>query len=185
MPRIPAPEALLEKLAPERIQSNLIRAGLFLAGWEMLKFEVQEQVRGFFCIEFDENGNADSGEYERRVLYRHKSRFEASLLWLIEANGLNESEAGRIRALRTYRNQVAHELPRMLVEPGHDVEVARIEEMRDLLGRLGRFWGGIEVDINPDFDDVDVEVSEIKSGTMLLMEHLIQAAEATADAGSR
>ena len=43
------------------------------------------------------------------------SRFGASLLWLVEGDALSEAHAARIRALRDYRNEVAHELPKMLL----------------------------------------------------------------------
>jgi hypothetical protein len=56
------------------------------------------------------------------VLARHKSRFEASLLWLVEAGAVTVAEVDGVRSLREYRNEIAHELPRMLVEPGHDID---------------------------------------------------------------
>lgn len=174
---LPSLEDMLKKLEPENIRANLVRAGLYLAGWEMLKAEIQDQVKSFFLIGFDEKGYTYSDDYKQRVLPRHKSRFEASLIWLVEAGALTEPEADQVRALREYRNEVAHELPKMLVEVGHDIEVARIRQMKDLLGRLGVFWGSIQVDINRDFDSEEVDYAGIKSGVMLLMDHLLAVAE--------
>jgi hypothetical protein len=114
-------------------------------------------------------------------LARHKSRFEASLLWLVESNALSEEQAARIRKLRDHRNEVAHELPKMLLEPGRDVDIALIREMRELIGALGRFWGRIEVDINPDLAGREIADEDIQSGILLLMNHLVAAIEATGE----
>jgi hypothetical protein len=111
------------------------------------------------------------------VLARHESVFEASLLWLIEAGALTEPQAATIRALRVYRNAIAHELPNMLLEPGHDVDLARIREMRDIIAALGRFWVRIDIDCDPQFDGQVIDDADIKSGVMVVMEMLIVAAE--------
>jgi hypothetical protein len=72
-------EALSKKLDPDAIQSNLVRAGLFLAGWEMLKSEIENKVRDFFSYGFDSNGPLYSPRYKTDVLSRHESQFQASL----------------------------------------------------------------------------------------------------------
>lgn len=175
----PSLDEIRQRLEPGTIRANLVRASLYLAGWEMLKAEVQERVKSFFVIGFDASEFSYSDEYQKHVLSRHKSLFEASLLWLVGSAALTEAEADRVRALRAYRNKIAHELPKILVEVGHDVEVERILDMKALLARLGVFWGRIEVDINPDFDGEDVENAGIKTGAMLLMDHLLAVAEET------
>jgi hypothetical protein len=175
----PSIDEIARKLQPEAIRSNLIRAGLFLAGWEMMKSEILDQVQSFFLMGFNETGLLYSDAYTTRVLARHKSRFEASLSWLMEAGALTETQADQIRSLRTYRNEVAHELPKLLVEPGPGVDLGRVHEMKDLLAVLGRFWGRINVDTNPDFDGMEVNDAGIQSGLMLLMDHLVAAADET------
>jgi len=174
----PSVEAILKKLAPETIRSNLVRAGLFLAGWEILKSEVQEKVRDFFLEGFDGSDFVYSARYKARVLDRHQSRFEASLLWLVETEALTKAQAARVRVLRDRRNEIAHELPKLLVDPDHaGVDLAVIQELKDLIGGLGVFWGHIEVDTNPYFVDQEVADADIKSGVSILMEHLVAAAD--------
>lgn len=169
-------EALLQKLAPEAIRRGLVRAGIFLTGWELLKAQIQSQVKAFYLIGFDANGLRHSDEYASRVLAKHPSVFEASLLWLVETGALDEAQAARVRAVRAKRNEVAHELPKLLIDPAHDVPVELLLEMQELLGALGRFWGRIEVDIDPDFDTADVSDADIVSGPMLFMDHLLTIA---------
>jgi len=68
---------------------------------------------------------------------------------------------------------VAHELPRLLVEPDSAVDPVLIFETHRLIGVLGRFWGRLTVECDPNFDDQEVNDKDIKSGSMLLMEHIL------------
>jgi len=68
-------QALLEKLAPEAIRRGLVRAGIFLAGWELLKAQIQDQVKSFYSIGFDADGLTYSKDYRAHVLARHSSVF--------------------------------------------------------------------------------------------------------------
>jgi hypothetical protein len=63
-----------------------------------------------------------------------------------------------------------------LLEPGRDIDVARIREMQDLIQALGRFWGRIEVDTDPELAG-QVDYDGIFSGVPLVMGILVAAAE--------
>jgi hypothetical protein len=152
---------------------------MFLTGWELLKNEIQDGVRQFFVTGFDQQGPDPDPRYARDVLSRHQHPFEASLLWLVDQQALSLTQAARVRELRVHRNEVAHELPKLLVDPAHEVSAELLREMGVVLRALGVFWGRIEVDINPDFDGRDVKDEDIRSGASLLMEHLVSACEDT------
>lgn len=51
---------------------------------------------------------------------------------------------------------------------------------------LDRFWGGINIDTNPDFDGADVDRDNIVSGSGALLTYLLQIAgvEASPDAAA-
>lgn len=177
----------MRRFVPATLRASLLRASLFLAAWELLMGEVVEQVRGFFSVGArDAAGDWEGTEnYKRDVLAGHKGPLEASLAWLVRVDGLTHAQADRVRALRVYRNEVAHELPKLLIDTRHEVSAAKLEDVRDLIGVLGRFWGSVEVSINPDFDDREVDVDGIQSGSMILMDVLTEAAkEASSSAAS-
>lgn len=175
MPHPPLAD-LVAKMEPEAIRRSLVRVGLFIAGYEFLKGEIVDKARGFFVCGFDEEGQTTNPAYEMHVRALHKKEFDACLLWLVSMDGLTEQQADRVRAVRAHRNDVAHALPTYIVNPGTDVDLALLREMRDLIARLGQFWGSIELSINPDFDDAEDDV-EVLSGTLVMMDHLIAAAE--------
>ncbi len=167
----------LGKLEPDAIRSSLVRAGLFLAGWELLVGEIVDKVKDFYLMGFDATGELYEG-YEEKVLKLHrKSTLRASLIWLVKREALTLWQMERVYVLKDHRNDLAHELPKILLDPGHEVSTDLFKEVLDMISVLGRFWGGIEVDINPDFDGADVNRDEIVSGTMLLMGYIVQAAE--------
>jgi hypothetical protein len=175
-------EAFRHKLQPKAIRSNLVRAGLFLAAWELLKGEIIGQVRGFFLMTLgDEKPDPRLlTEYKKTVLSRHdRSVFLASLSWLVEAKALTEEQAKLARALKEYRDEVAHELPKLLLEPGCDIDVARIREAQSLIVVLGRFWGRITAETDPQFDGQEIEDTAIQSGIMMLMDVLVAALDST------
>jgi hypothetical protein len=173
----PKVAALLDKIEPGEVRRSLVRAGLFIAGYELLKGEIVDRVRQFFVQGFDEEGPTRDPSYETKVRALHKKEFEACLLWLAQCDALNHQQVQAVKAVRAHRNEMAHELPRFIVDVTAVVDVALLREMRDVIASLGRFWGAIEVSIDPDFDGVDVDSSESKSGVQLLMDHLISAAE--------
>jgi len=197
-------EAIARKLHPDTIRANLIRAGMFLAGWELLRSQIERQIRLFYGAEdlvkpskeeCEQRGKRwkDAYESERQratklyddeVLALDKGdpegkQFRASLLWLVENNALTEEQAAQVRRLRKNRNQIAHALPKMILEPDHvGVEMAMIHEIKALLNVLGVFWGRIDMDITGDFAGKEVSDDEIRSLPSIFMDYIVSTAEA-------
>ena len=166
-------QALLKKLSPEEITGNLLGAGLFLVVYELLKTEILENTRTFFTFGFDESGPKVADEYNTKVLSLDRSPFRASCLWLEASGAISSADVEVAGRIREHRNAVAHELPRFIVDTTARIDLSLFAEAHRLLQALGRFWGRIEVDTNPDFDGKDVLDEDIKSGSMLLMEHIL------------
>ena len=173
----PKVAAVLAKMESSAVRRSLIRASLFIAGFELLKGEIVDRVQQFFVFGHDENGLLRDPSYETRVRALHKKEFEACLLWLAQSDALSEDEVERVKAVRAHRNELAHELPRFVVEADADIDLALLGTMRNLIAILGQFWGAIEVSMNPEFDGADVVETEIRSGVLMLMDHLIDAAD--------
>lgn len=75
---------------------------------------------------------------------------------------------------------------RFIVDPDADVSVDRLTELQGIMRSLDRFWGGINIDTNPDFDGADVDRDNIVSGSGALLTYLLQIAgvEASPDAAA-
>jgi hypothetical protein len=167
-------DALEKKLAVSSVRSALQRAGMFLVGWELLKGDIEDGVRQLF----ETKPGAVNPEYEREVLSRHRYRLQASALWLVEQGALTQAQCHRIEELRNHRNEIAHELAKLLIDPTSDIDVKLLEEMGTMLRAVGTFFGRITVQCDPTLGSGQVEDEEIRSGASLLMDHLVAACEA-------
>ncbi|QXU52162.1 hypothetical protein [Rhodococcus sp. LW-XY12] len=161
-----------DKLSPESVTQSLIQAGALLTGYELVKSSILDGVRDFFIIGFDEAGMTISPEYQKVLALEPKNKFRASVAWLIEMEALKPEHAETLERIRDHRGEVAHELARLLIDPDAGVDVSLLKDLRDCMHALDRFWGSIEVDINPDFDGTEVDLDAIRSGSGLLLDYL-------------
>lgn len=74
--------------------------------------------------------------------------------------------------LRAERNRLAHDLGKILVDPNTEIDASVIAEAASVGLSLGRFWGAIAADTDPEFDEVEIDYDGIRSGIGLLLEHL-------------
>lgn len=157
-------------LDPDVVKKNLQLASLCLTAYEFLNDSIIERVRGFFTNRFDEKGRILDEDYALRVLSKAKHVFEASCLWLVECGAITAQEKDEILRLREYRNEVAHKLPRILIDPDYQVDRTNLERMRYFVDKIDRWWIEIEADVNPDFADADIGSAE--SLKMILLSYL-------------
>jgi hypothetical protein len=169
---------LQAKLAPESISLALIRAGCFLSAYELIRGEVVEKVHGFFFRGFDETGFLyDEIAYSRDVLAREpRSKYRASCAWLVEMGALTPEQVQVIEDVHAHRQEIAHELPKLLLDPTFEVRADLLLSAVECVRCLGVFWGSIEVDILPSDERGEVDYEGIKSGSFLLMEYLVAIA---------
>lgn len=166
---------LAAKIAPEAVLLTLVQAGSFLSAYELIKYDVVEQVRSFFLTGLDEKGLTynDTG-YQRSVLSLNpKSKFRASAAWLQSMDAITAEEVTKLQEIKNHRDEITHEMPRLLVEPDFVVKTQLLAEAAEIVRRLGVFWGTIAVQTDEIFDPDEVDYEVIKSGSYLLMEYLV------------
>lgn len=172
-------DRLRAKMAPEAMGTAMVRAGAILTGYELLKSSILEKPRSFLANEWDSMGQPLVGrEYRSKVLTGGRNAWVGSCAWLVEAGALTQEQVEALDRIRAHRGDVAHDLARLLVDPDADVEVGMLVELRSIMRSLDRFWGAIEVDINPDFDGQrdDIDYDDIQSGSGLLLDYLCNLA---------
>lgn len=168
-------ERLNARLQPNAIQRCLMRAGLFLTGYELLKAEIQDKVKGFFVIPAFNNEPEDTREYDSKVKILDKSEFRACCKWLHQNGAINETQLQAVFDIRDLRNRVAHELPNFIIDQNYEIPRGVLENIEFIITLLGQFWGRIEADIHPDLDSQPIDDHDIRSGSSLLMELVINA----------
>jgi len=173
------------KLLPESMALCLMRAAALLTAWEFIRSSIVDGVRDFYCYGVDANGRyLYDNKYARGVLSKvvkggSPTIFDVSVAWLVNAEALTEGDVDLLQAIREHRNDVAHELTKYLVDPEHAVKIDLLLRSRDVIQRLGQFWGQIAVDTDPSLDNRDVAPEEIRSGQSLLFDYVLSLINAT------
>lgn len=168
-------DEILRKLDSDELKANLARAGLFLAAFEIMRGQIEGSLRGFFAEDFKNLEALPSQKYRDEVLSRHKSSLTASVLWYVEMDVLEKSDVDAIESIRSYRNQIAHELPNYLLGPGYEIDLDAVRAMQRYIDVVGGFWARTWAETDPDYDHVDLDSSPPESLASIVMGHLLDA----------
>jgi len=175
----------LEKMFnPEVIQQNLLNSSLYLTAFELLKGVVEQRLKDFMSMRepFDENYELrESAEYKRLIrnkkhpeLGNNKNIYYSSCLWLKENEVITKEDFDKLQEIRLHRNKIAHQLPRLILDSEHEIDLELYNLINELITKIERWWiAEVEIPSNPDFDNVDVDINKIKGGNMLILEHII------------
>src|SRR5579859_3651101 len=135
-------DRLKTKLAPESIARTLIHAGCFLSAYELIKSEVVGKVHEFFWRGFEDGQHLyDEAQYQAHVLTRNpKSKYRASCAWLVEMGALTAEQVAILEEIHEHRQEIAHELPKLLIDPDFEVRTDLLTTAIECVRRLGVFW---------------------------------------------
>ena len=115
-------EKLSELLKPEVFKNNLILCSLYIAYFENTIDFIIDTPKDFFSDTFDtQKGFIPSSDVKTKVLKLDKKPLNASLLWFKELNAISETEISDFDVLRKYRNKLAHELTKILLDDGLEI----------------------------------------------------------------
>jgi hypothetical protein len=173
---------MFQKLTPDAVKANLMRASLFLTGFELLKLELMDKLQTFYATDFDEAARGkESEDYRKEVLslapqgvHPNTREFYASCEWWVKEGTLTADDIEKIKAIKKHRNLIAHELPKILIDPAFSVNSQLFVQLRHLIGILGRFWGRIAIESNEEFDGQEISNEAIESGPMVLIGYIEQ-----------
>jgi hypothetical protein len=170
------------KLSPATLKANLMRASLFLTAFELLQLELVEKVQTFYAITFDENARGiASDSYREEVLslappdvHPNTLRFHASCAWWVKDGTLTAANVAEIKAIKKHRDRIAHELPKILIDPAFSVDWRLFSRLCHFITVLGRFWGRVTIDSLEEYDGREMPHAAIESGPMLLVTYIEQ-----------
>ena len=165
-------------LNPQLLKTNLMFVSAYLAAYEMLKNNcLVERTRSFFTNGFDEKGWNVSPDYQTKVLALDKSPMKASALWFKELGALTNDDLDLLNQLREYRNEVAHNITKIILSGEGEFKSDLFAAMLLLIKKLDIYWiRNVEMDCNPDFVGQEVADDDISSGNMIVLHLLMQAA---------
>ena len=169
---------------PEILRTNLLLSSLYLTSYEILKVAIIEGVKDFFIDQtpitdddekellksvdpklverFRESYEKEVSEYEKEIGISIDDRDKLGLIpsckWLQRQDALSEEEVDEIRLIRDHRNEIAHELPGLLVGEGFDIELEHFQRIRALIHKIDVFWARNDVMFDANtLDEVDIQ----------------------------
>jgi hypothetical protein len=120
-------------------------------------------------------------EYKREINTTFDSRDQYGLIpscrWLQKMGALDENEVDEIKKIRDHRNEIAHELPCLLIGEGFEVNLTHFEEIGKLLRKVDAFWArstllvGLETSYEVNIGKIPDE--ELFSGNIIVLNTII------------
>lgn len=161
-------------LKPDNLKSSLIFCSLYIAFFESFKDYIIEEVKGFYTIEYNKNGNFIDPEYKENVLNRNKSELYACLYWLEEINAVSCDDLAIFDGLKKYRNKLSHEMLDFVFSGDKDELERKLVSLFELRIKIEKWWIlNIDISIDPDFSDKVVEEKDVISSSQILYKIII------------
>jgi len=162
----------LVALTEEELTRVLTYAGLVLVAFELVKSPIVRPIREFYS-----NTKFGAGmpfkSFERDVLSRHRNEFEACLMYLRDfMEAIDSEDMGAIQALRTHRNEVAHDLANRLHLLRVDSYASLLTRVDKALFKLSNYRTYIELGTDAELRSKGVDWETVKGHEYLLFEEI-------------
>ena len=162
----------LEDLSTDELRDALAYAGLILLAFELVKSMIVNPIKSFYAdVTFGDGLPFNS--YDEDVLSRHRSEFEACLLYLRDfMEAITSEDFMTIRALRKHRNDLAHDLATRLPDLRPPDYQPLLEDADRTLFRLSNYRTYMEIGADPEFQGIDWETA--KGHEYVLFEEVVR-----------
>lgn len=178
----------LKKITTSEIQKrNLILGSIFIAAYERLRYVLVERPKEFFTFTVDSFKNitevSDEFEDELKEICSklsksdRKNPYTVMAYWFKKQGVIEEGDIETLDKIRIYRNELAHELSKFLIDSDYDVDVDYLFHMREIVEKIDIWWiKEVEAPIHPDINSIAIHKADITSGNVSLLDHLLSIA---------
>ncbi|WP_420366047.1 hypothetical protein AAEP80_04090 [Curtobacterium sp. L3-7] len=156
------------------MQDTLVRAGAFLTIYELVTTSIVEIVASSHERGWAESGPIYTPEYQQRFLRRGQNRVKESISWLIDEDVLEDSDQETMAEVREYRNSLAHELAKALIDPDAPAKQNLIVCLYELMRKVERFQASLHLDANAEFDNREVDPDDVHTGVRIVSDLVMQ-----------
>ena len=163
----------IKKPSEMDLTQALAYSGFVLVAFELVKSIVVSPIKAFYKdITFAEGMYFKS--YEDDILSRHKNNFEACLLYLRDfMEAIDAEDFSTIQALRDHRNELAHDLPRMLGKLDVKNHFLLLKKTKKALFKLSNYRVYMEVGNDPCFQNKGIDWETAKGAEYKLFEEIL------------
>lgn len=172
----------LGKLKPEQIRSNVILASLYIISFNLLESAVKEKTKDIITLarEGDEaereyrNEITDKYPFNDKKGQKYSDDYRACALWLKDVGGITKEEVNTLIKIRKHRNDVVHQLPKLIIDDELSLDISLFNEIRRLLKKIMIFWTRVEViDISDEYLDKDISDADIEPLNVVFIEYVV------------
>lgn len=169
----------------EKLSFELSFIALFIAIYEYMIDDIEQNVKSFFCrgFEVDEDGKVIwnlSDEYKEKIKNRridergNKDELKATMLWLKEQGAITEDDYKLFLAIKLKRNDLSHEMIRNIWDGLNDADATLLSSMIELNAKIDKWWiNEIEIPTTGQFRPDEYDPNEVLSGTQLMFSMMI------------
>ena len=174
-------EDCLKFFDKDEVRFQLITASTYITAYDLLIDTIIRKIEEFYIDGYDENGLKIGKRYQTEVreLYK-KDIVIASTRWLVKYKVITKSEMERIKIFRKHRNELAHELTKMISDSDANTKTEFMIEIRDLNFKIHKWWFiEYEMPANPYLDKYnsnELNYDKVLVMQMLPMENMIKIA---------
>jgi hypothetical protein len=149
MPPAERYEELLHLIKPDALKESLVRAAVYIIAYEFLENLLKDHLEDYYAIVkdgalkgWDGKGKLKPGEkYKAEVQTKDKDDpVMASCRWFEEQEVLTSEEVEFVKAARRHRGNLAHEMPKVLLRSGEQVDIQGLKRLCDLAYRIDNWW---------------------------------------------
>lgn len=154
-------EKWVENLLDEKtLKQNIQFASLFILNYECLKDFIVNQIRDFYCDNYVFNEGEimtkESKKYKREVRSLDKQIDNASLKWFLNLKAISEDDYKLFQKIRTRRNEITHELFKILEEGFSEKDYKLFADLNQLYNKLDKWWIN-EIEIPTSVDNIPAD----------------------------
>jgi uncharacterized protein YutE (UPF0331/DUF86 family) len=164
-------------LNPKELRGSLLGTSMYIAAYEICRESIIDKLRSFYSDYWDKDGAHPGSDYESKVLALAKSPLQATLLWFQDRGAISETDLETFSKARKLRNEIAHDLPEFLSSPNREINQRTFEGLLEVTHKIGVWWViNVEVATDPDNYDEQIDESGVKTGTLLLIQMMMDIA---------
>jgi len=179
------------KISTPEIKRNLILASLISTAFEIMKYSLIEQPYLFFGIHtYDndlkpvksENQKMVSREFSNELEHIRKNlpekeqgdNLKVMWIWFKNHKVLTNEDIEIIKKIRSYRNEIVHNLLNFLLDSDYEVDMKYLFEIKEIVEKVDVWWlREFTIPTDPEFNNIKIDDAEIKSGRMICLNHLL------------
>ena len=127
-------------LTPSILRSNMLIASVYIVAFEALKSSIINRICDFYWAGWEEGEDIIDPTYESEVLSVNRSPVFASFQWLKDRNVIGDADIAFFKKAKETRNQLAHEISKLLTEGLPPELPERLSGIITLLDKIERWW---------------------------------------------